>query len=40
MNKIKKDYIKKAIDKCDPIDLLPFAPPDEYDPETKRFIML
>ena len=36
MNKIKKEYIKQAIDKWDPIDLLPFAPPDEYDPETKK----
>lgn len=36
MNKIRKEYVKKAIDKWDPIDLLPFAPPDEYDSETKK----
>ena len=36
MNKIKKEYTKEMIDRWDPIDLLPFAPPDEYDPETKK----
>lgn len=36
MNSIKKEYIKKIIDEWDPIDLLPFAPQDEYDSETKK----
>ena len=36
MNNIKKERIKKIIDECDPIDLLPFAPPDEYDYEINK----
>lgn len=36
MNKIKIEGIKKAVDKWHPIDLLLFAPPDEYNPETKK----
>ena len=36
MNNIKKERIKKIIDEWDPIDLLPFAPPDEYDYEINK----
>lgn len=36
MNSIKKEYIKVVVDEWDPIDLLPFAPLDEYDSETEK----
>lgn len=36
MNNIKKEYIKNIVDEWNPIDLLPFAPPDEYDSETEK----
>lgn len=36
MNSIKKEYIKNIVDEWDPIDLLPFAPADEYDSETEK----
>lgn len=36
MNTVKKEYIKTAVDEWDPIELLPFAPPDEYDFETEK----
>lgn len=35
------DIIKKAIDKCDPCNLLAIhAPPDEYDSESRQIALL
>jgi hypothetical protein len=38
-NKINFEIIKKVIDKWDPIDLLDYAPPDEYDIESREILL-
>ena len=41
MTKIEKIYVKRVIDKWDPIELLSsYAPPDEYDSETEKIYNL